>query len=268
MTYCQIEQEHSQPTVPGPHIDKDLYRRLVGVPSRELACSVQLPEEDLFNLIGEYQGQPQWLPYEVLFMTVGLDKRRAVMAIPFLESDTDYNIPGFKTQWRFNFGCAGLASAKEIQDKLPHIPLIEANMVDGIPFADNSVDWLVVNHGVIVENLSLDFGFRTRREQCRYLSSAGRVVKPGGMALFFDYDFGAPSPMKIGNIAYELGMELVDFRYSWQLFITLKERMADLDSGQSLVGLDKINRFEDLLAPWSMRKIGFEMKAYVLRKPF
>jgi len=229
-----------------------------------------LPEKDkeTLSLINKYQGAPQWLPYEVLFKTLGVKKSEAVIAIPFLERDPDYNIPGVKLRVRCNFAYASknAEAAKHIQDLLPEVPLVIADMVAGIPPGTESVDFLVFNYGIIYENLNLEHGFHKPRENSSYLNDVNRVVKPGGVVLYINYDLSQNSQPKIENPAHYLEMEMIDFNIPELIFNSIKNKMIDLNRDKKLTGLREIKKFEDFFVPWTMRRKGMKVGVNLLRK--
>lgn len=225
-----------------PPIDVKLRERLTPT-ERPVVPVVHTPatphdQQRIAHFIEADHGRADMLAYRTLFALTGVDTN-GWMAIPFLESDPYYNAIPMKKKVRFNFvyGHSQKPFIKDLQDRLPQVPLTVANMVDGLPMRDKSVDFLVLNHSILISMLHTEGrSLKTPREANKYLQDVARVLKPNGLIMVYDYNVNPEDNEETPEaLAKELGAEMIEFDLPKDILEQLAEKM----------GKGNIQRFED-----------------------
>jgi|GEM_PF-2669200 len=254
----------------GPKYDQDLFNLLTSeVPPGEVKHEVigkdELQRIELSKFIEEYKGDKKWLPYEVLFRLMGIKKEEANMGIPFLREDPVFSIPGVKNLFRMNI-CNEIPMkdrsmeeqledmrgyAKHYMQKLPEIPIIIADITSGFPLKSDSLDVLVFNYGVMVEEIPIQHIFSNKPrigkdglpERNKYIKDARRVVKPGGLVIVLEYDFFGPQ-LKAENVSALIGANTVEFDLPSSILDLLREKTGI--EGKKFEDFFKVPDFEEI----------------------
>lgn len=171
--------------------DIELARRLTGKCGSEglPRAEIVLARDLAMQLAFDREGRPNpYFAWDAMLAINGKTRNNAVMVVPFVQRDKHFVVPGMKTTLRFNYCNSQPELALGYQKMLPEIPMVVANMVDGVPLKSESVDLLILNYGVLMELLSLKDGFDRPRSRNQYLDEVKRVVKKGGFVVVVSYD--------------------------------------------------------------------------------
>jgi SAM-dependent methyltransferase len=158
-----------------------------------LDYSIEQNEEELLEIINGPQDRDS-IVYSLLFKTLGLSNN-SFTVIPFLERDPDYNgMPGRILRINNIYGMdvndpQREVVSKNIEEALP-IPIIEADVVQGIPIEDQEVDLFVASHGVFLTEVFTPESFAF------YVSEIKRVLKRGGFVISLDEKLQAKDQWK------------------------------------------------------------------------
>lgn len=158
-------------------------------PDQAKVIDLAFTQAEAINLLEQFS-DPQQAVYQLLFWAIGLDDS-AVVAIPFLERDTDYEaMPGH--QIRLN-NLNGIKPSDPIFDQLLgrvkkslSSDLVVADVTKGIPLGNKTVDLFIASHGVLLSEV-----FEGPKEVADYYDQITRVTKSGGYILSIDDSYDA-----------------------------------------------------------------------------